>query len=74
MRHECKVCGWVLEDCDLDNCETPEVIVCMDCMIKAEESSKWDEAIADAKAKIKRLRSSIAIFEARKTAGDRWPE
>ena len=36
--------------------------------------TKWDEAIADAKEKIKRLRYSIAVYEQRKLVGDRWPD
>jgi hypothetical protein len=33
----------------------------------------WDEAIADAKRKIKELSFSIAVFRARKKAGEPWP-
>jgi hypothetical protein len=33
----------------------------------------WDEAIEDAKRKIAALRKTIAVFEARKNIGDRWP-
>jgi hypothetical protein len=36
--------------------------------------SGWDMAIADAKERIKRLRYSIRVFEARKKAGDPWPD
>ena len=36
--------------------------------------TKWDEAIADAEEKIRRLRYSISVFKARKEAGDVWPE
>jgi hypothetical protein len=37
-------------------------------------TNKWDEAIADAKKKIARLRYSISVYEIRKAAGDPWPE
>ncbi len=36
-------------------------------------TTKWDEAIADAKRKINKLRLSIRVFEARKNAGDSFP-
>ncbi len=36
--------------------------------------SRWDEAISDAKEKIQGLRYSIRVFEARKKAGEPWPE
>jgi hypothetical protein len=36
--------------------------------------SGWDQAIADAKVRILQLRNSIRVFEARKKAGDQWPE
>jgi hypothetical protein len=35
--------------------------------------SKWDEAVSDAKKKIKELRYSIRVFKARKKAGEPWP-
>lgn len=35
--------------------------------------TKWDEAIADAKDKIKGLRYSISVYRQRKLAGDTWP-
>jgi hypothetical protein len=38
-----------------------------------EKRNGWDQAIADAKAKIKSLRDSIRVFEARKRIGDPWP-
>ena len=44
--------------------------------IKCQEinsSEKWDEAIADAKEKIRKLRFSIRVFEARKASGDTFP-
>jgi hypothetical protein len=34
----------------------------------------WDQAILDAKARIMQLRNSIRVFEARKKAGDQWPD
>jgi hypothetical protein len=37
------------------------------------KKSKWDEAIFDAKQKIRGLRNSIRVFEARKKAGEPWP-
>jgi hypothetical protein len=33
----------------------------------------WYDAIADAKERIRRLRYSILVFEARKKAGESWP-
>jgi AAA+ superfamily predicted ATPase len=36
--------------------------------------TKWDEAIADAEAKIKKLKLAIETFEDHKRAGDVWPE
>jgi hypothetical protein len=44
--------------------------------VKAEKKrnpSQWDAAIADAKERIKRLRQTIQVFQARKKAGDPWP-
>ena len=35
--------------------------------------TKWDEAIADAKHKIRGLKSSVAFFRRSKKAGDPWP-
>jgi hypothetical protein len=34
---------------------------------------RWDEAIFDAKEKIRKLRNTIAVYKARKQAGDVWP-
>jgi len=34
---------------------------------------KWDEAIADAKRKIRELRMTIKVYQESKKAGDRWP-
>jgi hypothetical protein len=36
--------------------------------------SGWDRAIADAKVRITQLRGSIRVFQARKKAGDQWPD
>jgi hypothetical protein len=36
--------------------------------------TKWDEAISDAKRKIKALESTITIYRERKKAGDPWPD
>ena len=33
----------------------------------------WDAAIADAKERIRALRYSIRVFQARKKAGEPWP-
>lgn len=50
--------------------------------IKSQEKNKakgrrirsgWDEAISDAKKKIKGLQFSISVFRQRKKAGDPWP-
>jgi hypothetical protein len=35
--------------------------------------TKWDEAISDAKRRIKALESTIAFYKQRKKAGDPWP-
>lgn len=35
--------------------------------------SKWDEGIEDAKAKIRSLRETIAVYRARQKSGDPWP-
>lgn len=37
------------------------------------EKTPWDEAIADAKQKIRRLEHSIVIFRKQKKAGIAWP-
>ncbi len=37
------------------------------------QQNKWDEAIADAEARIRKLRNTIRVFKARKDAGDAWP-
>jgi hypothetical protein len=33
----------------------------------------WDSAIADAKDRIRQLRQTVQVYEARKKAGDQWP-
>jgi hypothetical protein len=40
---------------------------------KERRRSGWDEAISDAKRKIKGLQFSISIFRQRKRAGEPWP-
>jgi hypothetical protein len=35
--------------------------------------TKWDEAISDAKRKIRELNFTITVYKQRKKAGDRWP-
>jgi hypothetical protein len=35
--------------------------------------TKWDEAIEDAKEKIRQLHMTIRVYRARKEAGDSWP-
>ncbi|HTZ75416.1 MAG TPA: hypothetical protein VMB47_15950 [Candidatus Aquilonibacter sp.] len=40
---------------------------------KLQYRTKWDEAIADARRKIKSLNRTIAIFKERKRAGEIWP-
>jgi hypothetical protein len=35
--------------------------------------TKWDEAIADARRKIRKLKESIVYFRERRKAGDPWP-
>jgi hypothetical protein len=35
--------------------------------------TKWDEAICDAKKRIRALQSTIAFYRQRKKAGDQWP-
>lgn len=35
--------------------------------------SQWDEAIADAREKIRSLRLTIRVYKSRKMAGDKWP-
>jgi hypothetical protein len=35
--------------------------------------NKWDEAIADAKEKIRRLRLTIRVYKEHKKAGEVWP-
>jgi hypothetical protein len=41
---------------------------------KARRSSNpWDDAITEAKQKIRALRYTIRVYEARKRAGDPWP-
>ncbi len=35
--------------------------------------TKWDEAIADARRKIRALQFSINVFKKKKKAGDVWP-
>ena len=37
-------------------------------------NTRWDEAISDAKKRIRSLRYSIRVFEARKKAGEVWPD
>jgi hypothetical protein len=36
--------------------------------------SHWDEAISDPKERFRQLKYSIRVFEARKKAGEPWPE
>lgn len=36
--------------------------------------TKWDEAISDAKRKIRGLNETVAFYKLRKKAGDQWPE
>lgn len=43
MRHECTVCGWVLENCDEPDCKVPTKIVCLDCQIKQEEKEQKEK-------------------------------
>ena len=33
----------------------------------------WDSAIADAKERIRQLKLTVQVYEARKKAGDAWP-
>jgi hypothetical protein len=33
----------------------------------------WDTAIADAKERIRQLKLTVQVYEARKRAGDEWP-
>lgn len=40
----------------------------------AADTDKWDQAIADARARIAELRHAIKVFEERKLAGDPWPD
>jgi hypothetical protein len=40
---------------------------------KKEFRTKWDEAIADAKRKIRSLELSVAYFRQRRKAGEPWP-
>jgi hypothetical protein len=40
---------------------------------KERKRSRWDEAISDAKKKIKDLEFSISVFRQRKKAGESWP-
>jgi hypothetical protein len=35
--------------------------------------TKWDEAISDAKKRIKALKFTITVFRQRKKAGEPWP-
>lgn len=39
----------------------------------AENPTGWDEAIKDAKAKIKTLRNTIKVYTERKKTGEPWP-
>jgi len=39
----------------------------------SKRNSGWDEAIRDAKRKIKGLESTIRVFRERKRAGEPWP-
>lgn len=41
--------------------------------MKKSDEVKWDEAINDAKKKIKKLQATIATFEEKKTNGEPWP-
>jgi len=36
--------------------------------------TEWDEAISDAKKKIRDLQFTIAVYRRRKKAGESWPE
>ncbi|MGA9390522.1 MAG: hypothetical protein WBV69_08765 [Candidatus Sulfotelmatobacter sp.] len=36
--------------------------------------SKWDEAILDAKLRIADLKKTIEVYQARRDAGDPWPD
>jgi hypothetical protein len=49
----------------------------MECQGKNKAKAKfsgWDKAIADAQRKIRSLHESIAVFKARKKAGEQWPD
>jgi hypothetical protein len=37
------------------------------------KATGWDSAIADAKDRIRQLRQTVQVYEARKRAGDQWP-
>ena len=38
------------------------------------QKTGWDQAIADAKEKIKKLQFSIKVFREHKKAGEPWPD
>lgn len=43
------------------------------CQEERKAKTKWDEAIADAKLKIKRLEQAIEVYRKMKKNGDSWP-
>jgi hypothetical protein len=43
------------------------------CQAQNKAKTKWDEAIADAKRKIRRLEYTIAVYKKMKRSGDQWP-
>lgn len=41
--------------------------------VKTSYPTKWDEAIADARKRIRSLKSAIAYYRIQKKAGEPWP-
>jgi hypothetical protein len=41
--------------------------------LKKSPSTRWDEAISDAKKKIKALQYTIFVYRQRKKSGEPWP-
>jgi hypothetical protein len=41
--------------------------------VAAKKVSGWDQAIADAKRKIKELQFSVRVFTQRRDKGEQWP-
>jgi hypothetical protein len=44
------------------------------CQSKKKPLTKWDEAIADAKKKIRNLRYTIEVYRRMKRDGEPWPD